>query len=200
MTYHRLLAGFIILFIATACHSNNSLMQRIMPSSKTEPQPLTAPPPPPTPKAAQDQVSLPPKVRSLKDTIFPVHDNTVTIALLLPLTGPSAALGKDLQDAAQLALFDVKNADLKMLPLDTRGTPEGAVAAMDKAVAAHASIVLGPLFSQEAFAIAPTARAHDIPVVSFSNNTELATKASAIITSSPPMTPSAKPPSKPWNY
>ena len=168
-----MLACFIILFLATACHSRNLPFQNLIPS-KSQPAPLVTLPPPPSPKAAQDQVSLPPKVRTLKDVIFPPMDTNITVALLLPMTGASAALGKDLQDAAELALFDIKNPEIKIMPFDTRGTPEGAVEAMNKAVAAHASIVLGPLFSQEAMAVAPIARVHTIPVVSFSNNTDLA--------------------------
>ena len=173
MTYHKILAGLIILFTATSCRSGNHMMQSILPSSQTPPN-LVAPPPPPSPKAAQDQVNLPPKARSLKDTIFPPASSSINVALLLPLTGANAALGKDLQDAAQLALFDIKDGNVNLLPFDTKGTPDGAIAAMDKAVAAHVSIVLGPLFSQEAAAIADTAKAHSIPVVTFSNNTDLA--------------------------
>lgn len=149
------------------------MMQSIFSSTPAQPA-LVTPPPPPSPKSAEDQVNLPPKVRSLKDTIFPPVESNISVALLLPLTGTHAAIGKDLQDAAQLALFDIKDAQVKLLPFDTKGTPEGAQAAMDKAVAAHVSIVLGPLFSQEAAAIADTAKAHSIPVVTFSNNTDLA--------------------------
>jgi ABC-type branched-subunit amino acid transport system substrate-binding protein len=173
MTYHKILVGFIILFAATACHSGNRLMQNVFPSSQSQ-QPALIAPPPPSPKAAQDQVKLPPEVRTLTDTIFPPASSNINVALLLPLTGANAAIGKDLQDAAQLALFDLKDANINLLPFDTKGTPEGALAAMNKAVAARVNIVLGPLFSQEAAAISATAKAHSIPVVSFSNNTYLA--------------------------
>jgi hypothetical protein len=70
-------------------------------------------------------------------------------------------------------LFDVKNPELRILPIDTQGTQDGAIAAMNKAVAAKAGIVLGPLFSSEALAIAPIAKRKSIPVVSFSNNVDL---------------------------
>ena len=41
---------------------------------------------------------------------------------LLPLSGPAEALGRDMLDAAQMALFDVGDNDLVLLPRDT-GTP-----------------------------------------------------------------------------
>ncbi len=155
-----------------ACNATSRVMNTINPQPAAAPAPPPAAPPP-SPRAAQDQVNLPPKVRSMTDTIFSPIDTRITVALLLPLTGQHSALGKDLQDAAQLALFDVKNPELRMLPLDTQGTQDGAIAAMNKAVAAKANIVLGPLFSSEALAIAPIAKAQSIPVVSFSNNVEL---------------------------
>lgn len=174
MTYHKIIAGFIILFALAGCQTTNRAINAITPSTLQSSKPTAPPaPPPPSPRSAEDQVNLPPEVRSMKEPIFSPIDTRITVALLLPLTGQHSALGKDLQDAAQLALFDVKNTELRMLPIDTQGTQEGAIAAMNKAVAAKANIVLGPLFSSEAFAIAPIAKAQSIPVVSFSNNTEL---------------------------
>ncbi len=68
-------------------------------------------------------------------------------------------------NAAQLALFEVGDDNFTLLPFDTRGSPEGAVAAARQAIAQHAEIVLGPLFSGEVKAIAPLTRAAGIPVV-----------------------------------
>ena len=48
------------------------------------------------------------------------------VGLLLPLSGPAEALGRDMLDAAQMALFDVGDNDLVLLPRDTGGTPAGA--------------------------------------------------------------------------
>lgn len=172
MTYHKIAVSFIILFTLAACNTSNRVMDAINPRPAAQ-APTPPAPPPPSPRAAQDQVNLPPKVRSMTDAIFSPIDTRVTVALLLPLSGQHSALGKDLQDAAQLALFDVKNPELRILPIDTKGTQDGAIAAMNQAVAAKANIVLGPLFSSEALAIAPIAKAQSIPVVSFSNNVEL---------------------------
>ena len=75
---------------------------------------------------------------------------TPTAALLLPLTGPSAAIGAALFNAAQMALFELADGQFTLLPFDTHGTPEGAAAAARLAVAQHAGLVIGPLFSGEA--------------------------------------------------
>jgi len=50
------------------------------------------------------------------------------VALLLPLSGPSGALGKGMLAAAQLALFDVQS-EIELLPRDTQGSPQAASAA-----------------------------------------------------------------------
>jgi len=92
----------------------------------------------------------------------------------VPLSGPHAAVGRDMLDAAQMALFTVGDKRTVLLPRDTRGTPEGAVAAFRSAVAEGAGIVLGPLFAASARAVAPLAREHGVPVLSFSNDASVA--------------------------
>jgi len=90
------------------------------------------------------------------------------VALLAPLTGPRADLGQALVQAAQLALaapgapmLDVK---------DTGGSPEGAAAAAQAALAAGAGLILGPLMSTETAAVAPLARAASVAVLAFTND------------------------------
>jgi branched-chain amino acid transport system substrate-binding protein len=90
------------------------------------------------------------------------------VAILVPLSGPRADLGQALVQAAQLALampgappLDVK---------DTGGTPQGAAAAAQAAVAAGARLILGPLTSTETAAVAPVARAANVAVLAFTND------------------------------
>ncbi len=97
------------------------------------------------------------------------------MALLLPLSGPSAGVGRDLLDAAQLALF-AHDTDLVLLPRDTGGTPEGARRAMEQALAAGAEFVLGPLFARSTRAVAPLAARAGVLVLSFSNDASVAGK------------------------
>ncbi len=91
-------------------------------------------------------------------------------ALLVPLSGPSAALGKSLSNAAQLALFEMGGAGFSLLPVDTKGTPEGAAAAARQAISHGAQIILGPLFSAEVKAVAPIALSSGVNVIAFSSD------------------------------
>ncbi len=104
----------------------------------------------------------------------PVPAGPVKIALLLPLSGQAASVGQDMLDAAEIALFDVGPTDMTLLPRDTGGTPAGATAAAEDAIAAGAELILGPLFSASTAAVATVAKEHDIKVVSFSNDTAVA--------------------------
>ena len=60
------------------------------------------------------------------------------------------ALGEDLLDAAQLALFDVGRTDLELLPRDTGDQPQQAEAAARSALDAGAELLIGPLYGRSA--------------------------------------------------
>ena len=90
------------------------------------------------------------------------------------MSGPGAALGADLLDAAQLALFDVGSTDLELLPRDTGNQPPKAEEAARSALAAGAELLLGPLYGPSASAIAPLAAAGGVSVISFSNDAGVA--------------------------
>ena len=50
----------------------------------------------------------------------------VPVAILVPLTGRFAAPGQALLEGAQMALFDVGNAEVRLMPFDTQSTALGA--------------------------------------------------------------------------
>jgi ABC-type branched-subunit amino acid transport system substrate-binding protein len=103
------------------------------------------------------------------------------VGLLLPLTGRSADLGRAMQDAATVSLFDKyarlstaqTNIKVELLPKDTGDTPEQAAAAMNAALAEGASFIIGPLFGDATEAAAPIAQARNISVLSLSNKTAI---------------------------
>lgn len=99
----------------------------------------------------------------------------VRVGLLLPLSGPAEALGRDMLDAAQMALFDVGENDLMLLPRDTAGTPAGARAAAADVIEQGAEVILGPLFGPAVAAVSPLAAQADIRVLAFSNDASVAT-------------------------
>jgi branched-chain amino acid transport system substrate-binding protein len=90
------------------------------------------------------------------------------VATLLPLSGPRADIGQTMQRAAQLALDgpDAPPLDVK----DTGGTPQGAAAAAQAAIAGGAGLILGPLTSAETAAVAPIARNANVGVLAFTND------------------------------
>ncbi len=94
----------------------------------------------------------------------------VRAALLLPLSGRAARLGQAMVNAAQMALFAFADKKFELLFYDTLGTPEGAVRAASQAIGDGVSVILGPLFSASARAVAPAARAADVTVISFSSD------------------------------
>lgn len=89
-------------------------------------------------------------------------------AILVPLTGPRADVGQLLVQAAKLALPEQGGPQLDVL--DTGGTPDGAAAAAQNAIAHGDGLILGPLTSAETAAVAPVAQQGGIPVLAFTND------------------------------
>jgi len=104
----------------------------------------------------------------------PDASGLVRVGLLVPLTGQPAPIGQALLNAAQMALFDVADERFVLQVYDTQGTPEGAIEAADKALAHGAQLLLGPLFSAEAKAVAPQAAAAGVNIVAFSTDPSIA--------------------------
>ena len=128
--------------------------------------PLTAPPEAPTPS------ELPPL--ETPQPVNPQLGGPGVAGVLLPLSGPNAALGQGMLDAAQMALFDVPDAHLTLLPRDTRGTPDGAAAAARDLLDQGVRILIGPLTAGEVSAVKPIAQERGVPVLAFSTAANLA--------------------------
>jgi branched-chain amino acid transport system substrate-binding protein len=84
------------------------------------------------------------------------------------LSGPNAERGAALARAAGLALKGDGAPTLDVL--DTKGTPEGAAAAADAAIAGGAGLILGPLTAGETAAVAGPARAAGVAVLPFTSD------------------------------
>ena len=94
------------------------------------------------------------------------------VALLVPLTGPLAPFGQALENAAKLVFPEGSSPSLDVR--DTGGTPQGAAAAAQAAIAGGDGIILGPLTSPEAHAVAPIATSAGVNVLSFTNDATVA--------------------------
>lgn len=100
----------------------------------------------------------------------PAPADGARVALLLPLSGRLAEMGKGMLNAAQLALFEVADDRLQLMPYDTGDTIEGAQTKARKAISDGASLLIGPLLATSTKAVAPIARAANIRVLSFSSD------------------------------
>lgn len=117
------------------------------------------------------------------DSEFPPADLSITsielggpvkVGILLPLSGRYARIGEALLNAAQLALFDVADDEFTFVVRDTGGTPEGASLAAQALLSENVRLILGPLFSTSVTAIADQVRQARVPVVTFSNDRNVA--------------------------
>jgi branched-chain amino acid transport system substrate-binding protein len=115
---------------------------------------------------------------SLEPATPPAFDKKkqVKIALLVPLSaqGHASVIGKSLKQAAELAVFERDNPNLQLVVKDDKGTPEGAKAAADEAIKGGATLILGPVFAKSVTAVAPIARQAGVPVITFSNDRQVA--------------------------
>jgi ABC-type branched-subunit amino acid transport system substrate-binding protein len=126
------------------------------------------------PEAAKPPVVEVPRERPVNRPItnaLPQDAERHRIALLVPLTGPNAGVGKSLQNATQLAILDTNTQAIRITTYDTG---PGAGAAAQRAIADGNKLILGPLLAEEAREVAPIARAARVPVLSFSNDSSVA--------------------------
>lgn len=96
------------------------------------------------------------------------------IALLLPLSGRTAPIGRSMQQAAEMSLFDSGAKDLALSTYDSGETPDAAVQAYTKARTDGCALVLGPLFGTSATALAPLVQQGGAKAISFSNDEKAA--------------------------
>jgi branched-chain amino acid transport system substrate-binding protein len=93
------------------------------------------------------------------------------VAVLVPLSGANAAVGQSIANAANMALIDSGGSAVRLTMYDTS---TGAAAAAQKALAEGNQLILGPLLSDDVRQVAPIAAAAHVPVLSFSNDLDVA--------------------------
>lgn len=147
------LVAFALLCVLAGCGLGPTVPAPVVPRQ--------SPPPVPTTPVTSEKLT-------------PPEQGSAKVALLLPLSGPNADLGKAMLDAAQLALFTTGGERLSLLPRDTGGTPDGAAGAARAVIGEGATLILGPLLAAEVEAVKPVAAAARINVIAFSTATQLA--------------------------
>lgn len=148
----------------TVAHKQaSSRMAQYAPTAPSESAPVTVP--------SSSSSSSSPDILLSPDAN---RSDTTKIGLLLPLTGPQAALGQAMLAGAQLALFEMATDQFTLYPFDTGGTPDGARAAAEAAIRNGVSLILGPLLASSVRAAAPVAGRVGVNVIAFSNSREVA--------------------------
>ncbi len=126
------------------------------PAAPNQPQPQAQAPTPTTPQPNNNYLTQPAVPQGAK------------VALLLPLSGQNAAVGRALMQAAEMGVFDSGDDNFNLVVRDS-AAPGGPALAVSSAMTDGAKLVLGPLFASE---VPDAARAAGglVPVVSFSND------------------------------
>lgn len=99
------------------------------------------------------------------------------IALLAPLTASNtgaARLGQAIANSANIGLQDLNDPLVSLKIYDTAGDANVARQVAQRALDEGARLIVGPLFGQNASAIAPLAAARGIKVISFSTDSTVA--------------------------
>lgn len=136
-----------------------------------------ATPPPPTAtltEPTQPGMTTDGSIPGVQLTPPPGMANRTRVALLLPLSGARADLGRAVLDAAKLALFDVADGDFELRPYDTAATGEGAAKAAERAVADGVKLVIGPIFAAAVQGATPIIQNAGLNMLAFSNNRDVA--------------------------
>lgn len=99
-------------------------------------------------------------------------------ALILPTSaaGNAGRTAQTMRQAAEMALAEFQNPDVALMTFDDQGTPAGAQAAAQQALAQGAQIILGPLFAPAVQAVGQVARAQNVPVIAFSTDENVAAR------------------------
>ena len=113
---------------------------------------------------------------------IPASAPTVKVALLLPLSGESGAVGNAMMDAALMALSDSYltvptgqiQSQVVLIPKDTGGSPAETEKAAKEAIEQGAKFIIGPLFSQSVPGVTALSKSSGINVLTFSNNKSVA--------------------------
>ncbi|WP_298466430.1 penicillin-binding protein activator [uncultured Erythrobacter sp.] len=104
-------------------------------------------------------------------TALPTDATRHRVALLVPMSGNTGAVGQSLANATTMALIDTNASNLRITTYDTS---QGAAAAARRAVADGNRLILGPLLAGNVPAVQAAARPAGIPAIAFSNDTTVA--------------------------
>lgn len=109
-------------------------------------------------------------IAQAQDAESPAPIKEYKIIALVPLSGESAAVGKNMLGAMQLALLDLKADQFDLVPVDSESPAEQIVVKL-KELSPNA--VLGPVYSKDMKKILPLMQYVDTCFISFSNDRDI---------------------------
>ncbi len=104
-------------------------------------------------------------------TALPTDATRHRVALLVPMSGNTGAVGQSIANATTMALLDTNANNLRITTYDTA---RGASAAARQAVADGNKLILGPLLAENVPSVQAAARPAGVTAISFSNDTSVA--------------------------
>ncbi|KHL25925.1 ABC transporter substrate-binding protein [Croceibacterium mercuriale] len=113
----------------------------------------------------------PPEPEGPSEGVLPTDDARHRVAILVPLSGDNATVGRAIANAATMALIDTNAQGLRITSYDTA---EGAAAAAARALDDGNRVILGPLLAADVAPVAAAARPAGVPLITFSNDSAVA--------------------------
>ncbi len=176
--------GFVVFLMLAACATTSPAPPYPGPSSPGAGQPVqTREPGPQIPDASVPETPEPePESAATSEAqglspVFMAENEVKRVALLLPFSARSKTLRQEANSmllAAELAIFNLDDDNVLLMPLDSAGTVDGAEQAARTALAQGADIILGPVLAKPVRAVGDIASLARVPVVGFSTDTSIA--------------------------
>ncbi len=99
----------------------------------------------------------------------------VRVALILPLSGSAASVGRSMANGARLAMEQTPGPTIHLVLKDAGSSAEMARNATQQALAEGAELIIGPLTADSVAMAGALARSYDTPLIGFSSTSSVAT-------------------------
>lgn len=137
------------------------------------------------PKVVQPQLAKRPITPEARGEV--VGNGPVRVTLLVPssMSGGGGAVGKQLRNAAKLAVRDFGAGRLQLVIKDTKGQAAESANVVSQARDEGSSLILGPLLSANVSSASSIARPAAIPMIAFSSDTARAGSGTYLLSFAP---------------
>jgi len=113
---------------------------------------------------------------------MPEMEGDILIGMLAPLSGPQAAIGQQLRDAALMGLYDKQKTlsrvqmtrNPQLIIRDSGTNPKQLKQATLELLDAGAQVILGPLMAEDVRVAGKITTERQVPLIAFSNNEDVA--------------------------